>query len=107
MKISVLGAGPMGLAVGYFLSQKGYEVEIFEADSEIGGMAASFDFEGLSIERYYHFHCLSDTGFLTVLKELDLEDKMVWRNTKMGYFYKKEVHEWGNPMALLKFLWDC
>ena len=34
------------------------------------GMAAAFDFSGLSIERYYHFHCISDSAFLQVLDEL-------------------------------------
>lgn len=102
-KVAVLGAGPMGLATGYFLAKKGFEVEIFEAGPVVGGMAASFDFDGLSIERYYHFHCLSDSGFLDLLEELGIQDKLVWRETKMGFYYKGQVHEWGNPIALLKF----
>ena len=40
--------------------------------STVGGMAAAFDFSGLSIERYYHFHCISDHAFLKVLDELGL-----------------------------------
>ena len=63
-KIAIIGGGPMGLAVAYELILKGYKPEIFEADNRLGGMAASFDFEGLEIERYYHFHCLSDYAFL-------------------------------------------
>ena len=101
--IAVLGAGPMGLAVAYQLIKEGCRPVIFEADDRVGGMTASFDFGGLSIERYYHFHCVSDRAFLEILEELGLADKMRWTETKMGYFYQNQVHPWGNPLALLKF----
>lgn len=102
-RIAVLGAGPMGLAVAYQLVQDGYEPVIFEADDRVGGMTASFDFSGLDIERYYHFHCTSDKDFLQVLEELDLSDRMNWVETKMGYWYQDRLQPWGNPVALLKF----
>lgn len=102
-RIAVLGAGPMGLAVAYQLVRDGHNPVIFEADDRVGGMAAHFDFGGLSIERYYHFHCTSDTGFLQVLEELGLSDKMHWVETKMGYWYQNRLQPWGNPIALLKF----
>ena len=54
----------MGLGVSYQLAQDGFKSVIFEADDRLGGMAASFDFKGINIERYYHFHCLSDKHFL-------------------------------------------
>ncbi|MGF0236892.1 NAD(P)/FAD-dependent oxidoreductase [Rhodococcus sp. IEGM1300] len=102
-RIAVLGAGPMGLAVAYQLSRDGYTPVVFEADDRIGGMTAAFDFSGLCIERYYHFHCISDHAFLKVLEELDLADQMRWVETKMGYWYNNELQPWGNPLALLRF----
>lgn len=102
-RIAVLGAGPMGLAVAYQLARDGHCPVLFEADDRVGGMTASFDFSGLSIERYYHFHCISDHAFLTMLDELDLTEKMRWVETKMGYWYQGQLQPWGNPMALLKF----
>src|SRR5271156_5684249 len=102
-KIAVLGAGPMGLAVAYQLVCDGYIPEIFEADDRVGGMTASFDFSGLSIERYYHFHCTSDHDFLNMLDELSISHLMRWKETKMGYWYQNKVQPWGNPIALLNF----
>lgn len=102
-KIAVLGAGPMGLAVAYELVKNGHHPVIFEADDRIGGMTATFDFDGTTIERYYHFHCISDHAFLTVLDELGLAHKMHWVETKMGYWYQNQLQAWGNPIALLKF----
>jgi len=102
-RIAVLGAGPMGLAVAYQLARDGHHPVVFEADDRVGGMTASFDFSGLTIERYYHFHCISDHAFLKVLDELGLADKMKWVATKMAYWYQGRLQAWGNPMALLKF----
>ena len=66
-------------------------------------MTATFDFNGLEIERYYHFHCISDHAFLTMLDELNIQDKMHWVETKMGYWYQNKLQAWGNPLALLSF----
>src|SRR5438876_11347196 len=102
-KIAVLGAGPMGLAVAYQLVKDGYRPVIYEADDRVGGMTASFDFEGLRIERFYHFHCTSDVAVIDTLAELSLSHKLHWVETKMGYFYRRGLHPWGNPVALLRF----
>ena len=102
-RIAVLGAGPMGLAVAYQLVLDGHRPVVFEADDRVGGMTASFDFNGLAIERYYHFHCISDHDFLQVLGELGLAHRMRWVETRMGYWYQNRLQAWGNPLALLKF----
>ncbi len=102
-RIAVLGAGPMGLAVAYQLAKDGHEPVIFEADDRVGGMTATFDFNGLEIERYYHFHCISDHAFLAMLDELNIAHKMHWVETKMGYWYQNRLQAWGNPLALLSF----
>ncbi len=102
-RIAVLGAGPMGLAVAYQLARDGHQPVVFEADDRVGGMTACFDFSGVQIERYYHFHCTSDTAFLQMLDELDIADKMRWVETRMGYWYQRRMQAWGNPVALLSF----
>ena len=102
-KIAVIGAGPMGLAVAYQLVKEGYSPVIYEADDRIGGMTATFDFNDIEIERYYHFHCTSDDAFFEVLEELDLKDKLKWVSTKMGYWFNGKLQPWGNPFALLGF----
>ncbi len=102
-RIAVLGAGPMGLAVAYQLARDGHVPVVFEADDRVGGMSAAFDFSGLTIERYYHFHCISDHAFLKMLDELGIADRMHWVETKMGYWYGNRLQAWGNPLALLRF----
>lgn len=93
----------MGLAVAYQLATDGFKPVVYEADNRVGGMTASFDFGGLLIERYYHFHCTSDLAFFEMLKELGIEHKLHWTKTKMGYWFGGHLQDWGNPIALLKF----
>jgi NADH-quinone oxidoreductase subunit F len=40
-KVAVVGAGPAGLTAAHSLSLSGYEVTLFEADDELGGMLVS------------------------------------------------------------------
>ncbi|TJW71904.1 MAG: FAD-dependent oxidoreductase, partial [Mesorhizobium sp.] len=81
----------------------GHEVHIIEADDRPGGMAAHFDFGGLSIERFYHFVCKSDTATFALMDELGIGDKMRWTPTSMAYYMKGKIHPWGDPFSLLSF----
>lgn len=101
--IAVIGAGPMGLAVAYELTRLGHRPVLIEADDRLGGMAACFDFAGMKLERYYHFHCLSDTAFFQMLRELGLEDQLQWRTTQMGFYLDGRLYPWGSVGAVLGF----
>ena len=101
--VAVIGAGPMGLAAAWELCKAGHAVTVYEADKVVGGMSASFDFDGERIERFYHFICTGDTAYFALLEELGIADRLRWRATRMGYFHDGRMHEWGNPLALLRF----
>jgi protoporphyrinogen oxidase len=102
-KLIVIGAGPMGLAAAYYAAKAGYDVEIVEAADRTGGMACHFDFDGLSLERFYHFCCLSDDATMDLLAELGIGDAMKWVETRMGYFVDGRLHKFGDPFSLLAF----
>jgi len=102
MRVVILGSGAMGLAAAYQAVRDGHDVTLLEGDTQPGGMAAHFDFNGLSIERYYHFICKTDYPTFELLRELGIEDKLRWRATSMGLYTGGKLNDWGNPMALLK-----
>lgn len=102
-RIVVLGAGPMGLAAAHRAAALGHEVDLIEADAKPGGMAAHFDFGGLSIERFYHFVCRDDVPTFELMDELGIGDRMRWVRTSMGYYVEGKVHRWGDPIALLLY----
>ena len=102
-RAAVIGAGPMGLAAAHALAKRGFRVAVFEADDRIGGMSAHFDFDGLAIERYYHFICKPDTPLFETLSEFGLAERLRWRITEMGFFYDGRLYDWGRPDCLLRF----
>lgn len=101
--VVVIGAGAMGLAAAHHAAKAGASVCVLEAGSVPGGMAAHFDFDGISLERFYHFVCKTDRDTFELMEELGLAGRMVWKSTRMGYFVNGELHDWGNPVALLKY----
>lgn len=103
MRVIVIGAGAMGLAAGYHAAKAGHQVEVIEASPEAGGMAAHFDFAGMSIERFYHFVCKTDQPTFDLIEEIGLGDAMRWRDTSMGYFSGGKLHKFGDPISLLTY----
>ena len=93
----------MGLAAAYRAAKNGHAVDLVEAAPEPGGMAGHFDFDGISLERFYHFVCKTDYATFELMQELGIADKMRWCVTTMGFFNGGRLHEWGNPLALLRF----
>src|ERR1700678_2501253 len=93
----------MGLAAAYRAAKNGNQVDVVEAAPEPGGMAGHFDFDGISLERFYHFVCKTDYPTFALMEELGIGDKMRWRNTTMGFFNQGRLHRWGDPLALLRF----
>src|SRR3954463_525790 len=102
-RIVVLGAGPMGLSAAQRAVTLGHEVDLIEADSKVGGMAAPFDFSGTSIERFYHFVCKPDAPTFALMGELGIADRMRWVDTSMSYYTRGKVWKWGDPVSLLTF----
>lgn len=71
MKVGIVGAGIMGISLGYFLTQKGVEVEIFESTGDIGGLAGPLQLEdGTEVDRYYHTILSSDRHLASLCQEL-------------------------------------
>lgn len=93
----------MGLAAAYHAVKAGHTVQVLEAAPEPGGMAAHFDLDGLSIERFYHFVCKTDKDTFALMRELGIAGKMRWRKTSMGLYTGGRLRTWGNPVALLTY----
>lgn len=101
--INIVGGGFTGLTMAYYLSKSGWEVNVFEKDSEIGGLAGSFTVEGESLEKFYHHWFTNDTHVLDLIKDLGCEDRVIQRPIKNGMYYANNFFKLSSPLDLLRF----
>lgn len=104
MKIGIIGGGMMGICLGYFLSQMGISVEIFEASSILGGLAKPILLDdGTKIDRFYHAILSSDKHLINLCKELKIDDQLRFHETKMGFYYKNQIYSMNSVIEFLRF----
>ncbi len=102
-RVLIIGAGISGLTTGYLLSKKNYEVKIIDKERKIGGLLASTKIEGSDIERTYHHIFTSDSDILWLIKDLKLDDKLIWKDNSIGLWWKKVMYPFNGSIDLLRF----
>jgi len=103
MKIGIIGGGIAGLSAAYELGKRGYKVALFEKESELGGQVGTFVVEGERLERFYHHIFTSDVDIIKVIAELGLGERLLWLDSKVGFFHRGRIYDFVTPMELLKF----
>lgn len=102
-RVAVVGGGISGLSAAYFALQKGFSVKLLESSDRLGGLAASFDFNGLTIEKYYHFICGGDYKLIEFSRRLGIGDKIEFQPSKTAIYYNGRYYTFGSPLDLLRF----
>jgi protoporphyrinogen oxidase len=103
VKIGIIGCGITGMTAAYELAKAGHEVEVFEAADTVGGIAGAVQIDGFYLEKYYHHFFKSDANVISLLSELGLGSRLLWKQSRMGYFSDNKAYEFGTPQSLLKF----
>lgn len=104
MKVCIVGGGILGISLGYYLSQQGVEVEIFEASSTLGGLAGPTLLEdGVTVDRFYHAILSSDQHLIDLIKELEINDQLRFAETRMGFYYHDQIFSMNNIVEFLRF----
>jgi protoporphyrinogen oxidase len=102
-RVVVIGGGPAGIKAAHTLVKAGVDVTLLEGSSVLGGLASSFDVQGVRIERYYHFVCKGDDHLVDTLAELGLSHRLRWRDSRMAYFVDGRLYPFLTPLELLRF----
>ena len=91
-KIAILGAGITGLTAAYELAKRGDNVEVYEKDNKIGGLAATYkDKDGFYYDMGPHEFCTENERLVNLLKDLLGEDLLILRKRASQYFFDKYV----------------
>ncbi|HET7292553.1 MAG TPA: NAD(P)/FAD-dependent oxidoreductase [Vicinamibacteria bacterium] len=99
----VIGGGPAGIRAAHRLAKGGVETTLLESAPVLGGLASSFDVQGVTIERYYHFICKGDDDLVEALGEIGLSGKLHWKDSRMAYFVDGTLYPFLTPVELLRF----
>ncbi len=102
-RVAVIGGGIAGLVAAYYLGRAGVPADLYEAEEETGGLARSFDLDGLQVERYYHFICRPDHELIGLARELGLGGQIIWRPTRTSFFYQGRLYPFTSPLDLARF----
>ena len=100
---AVIGGGLLGMTLAYRLAQKGYKVTLYEAAPTLGGLASTWDIDGVTWDKFYHVILLSDSHTRKIIGELNLDDQMQWVETKTGFYTGGKLYSMSNTVEFLKF----
>ncbi|HNH26514.1 MAG TPA: NAD(P)/FAD-dependent oxidoreductase [Anaerolineales bacterium] len=105
MKIAILGAGYGGMVAAWDLRKAGHDVTIFEAANYAGGLASGFKEPhwDWSVEKFYHHWFQSDSEMLGLIRELGLEDKVIFPRPLTVMLYKNKWYPFDSILNALRF----
>ncbi|MBX3177816.1 MAG: NAD(P)/FAD-dependent oxidoreductase [Candidatus Hydrogenedentes bacterium] len=103
MRVGIIGAGISGLSAALALRQAGHEVDVFQREDEAGGLLATFDFDGVPVEHFYHFLCRTDIGFFRFCQQLEISPFLRFDEVSTGFYYNGAPFRFCKPLDLLLF----
>ncbi len=103
--VAIIGAGFTGLAAAYRLRRAGWQVTVYEAREQAGGLAGGFRAAGWSwsLEYFYHHWFASDRVLLGWLQELGWAHRVVFRRPVTVVYHAGRFYPFDSPQALLRF----
>ena len=93
----------LGMSLALNLKHKGYQVKIFEAAEKPGGLAEPWNLNGITWDKFYHVILMSDLNTRNLLKELGIDERLNWKETKTGFYTNGKLYSMSNTLEFLKF----
>lgn len=104
MRVGIVGGGITGITLGYFLSQRGIPVDIFEASPELGGLAGPlFLQDGTAVDRFYHGILPSDDHLHQLCDDLGIAGEMRFKGTKNAFLVNGRISSMNSAAEFLRF----
>ncbi len=102
-KIVIIGGGISGLAAAYLAGKNSWDVTVLEASSNVGGLLNTFNIAGTRLEFFYHHFFTHDAELLWLLKDLNIDDKIIFESGSMGFYRDGKIFPFNKPLDLLQF----
>lgn len=101
--LTIIGGGITGLATAYIAAKAGRKVRVLEASPKLGGLLNTFEIQGSRLEFYYHHFFTHDAELNWLIKDLGIQNKLIFKETSMGVFRNNKIFNFNGPADLLKF----
>jgi len=102
-RVGIVGGGILGVVLAYRLAQRGADVTLLERADSVGGLAASMDFDGHVVDRFYHVIVPSDRRMIETAEELGLGDELHFSPTGVGFYIDGRLHPLNGIGDFLRF----
>jgi len=107
IKIGIIGAGFGGISIAYYLKNlKNCEITIIESEKNPGGIASGFKmpkWDWYMDDVIHHWFTSTDKEVLELIKDLNLQKELIFKNTKSSCYYNGKIAELDSILSLLKF----
>jgi len=103
MNVAVIGGGIMGLTIAFRLGRAGHQVTVFEAGSQLGGLATWYDYGDFTWDKYYHVITSADAELTGLLEDLSVDSNLQWVDTKAGFLWRGRLISMSNYWEFLTF----
>lgn len=101
--VAVVGGGVLGSVLTLRLAEAGHRVTLLERAPSFGGLAATMDFGGHRVDRFYHVLTPADRHMIGLAEELGLGREIRFRPVESGFFIDGELHDFNGVADLLRF----
>ncbi len=93
------------MSAAWDLKKAGHDVTIFESAGYAGGLASGFKEPhwNWSVEKFYHHWFQSDSEMLGIIRELGLEDKVIFPRPLTVMYHNKKWYPFDSILNALRF----
>lgn len=102
MRVCVIGGGLTGLVAALNLSTDNHVV-VLEKGETSGGCLSSYYRNGYWVERFYHHLFPGDSRLLSLLADLEIDDRLEWLRGTTGYYVQGKIHPLTTPLQILRY----
>lgn len=101
-RVAIVGAGLLGLTMAWRLMRLGYDVVVYESEEQCGGLAQPCQVGNITWDRFYHVILLSDQELRSLFAELGIEQDIIWKESRSGFFGGGKLVPLSGPIDYLR-----
>lgn len=99
----VVGGGMLGLDIARQLAGRGHRVEVWEASTRLGGLAAPWQIGDVVWDRFYHVIAGADSTLLALLRTIGIDGEIQWIKAQTGFYTGGRLHRFSTVPDFARF----